>query len=125
MEVSFELSLQASFVMCSSSHCTVHLAFITIYQSINVNFLSSFSVLLFGYFFDLILYYLCFVLYSHYGDSMSNIALLLLSVNCHSLILSQDTPIKDLMVPSGPGNIPANFFSFKVAGVDSPSTNRK
>ena len=32
----FELSLQTSFLMCSSAHCT--LGFITIYESINVKF---------------------------------------------------------------------------------------
>ena len=62
MEAGFELSLQTSFLMCSSAHGT--LGFITRYQSINVKFFELPQC-----FYAIVR---VFVIYSHYDDGISS-----------------------------------------------------
>ena len=77
MEVDVKLSLQTSF-LCPLPPTAWYTCFITIYQSINVKFFElpqcfTFRIILWFY---AILH--VFVLYSHYGDSISNKRLALL-----------------------------------------------
>ena len=71
MEASFELSLQTSFLMCSSAHCMVHL----LCNNIPVNQSQVFLALSVFSFSDNSLIYAIlrvFVLHSHYDDSISS-----------------------------------------------------
>ena len=67
-----ELSLQTSFLMCSSAHSTVHGGFLKSYWSVNVMFSEHYRCFTFPIILWFLCYSSCFVLYSNYSYSISN-----------------------------------------------------